>query len=398
MNPLSQRVINMNESATIAMAQKGKDLRAKGVDVISLSLGEPDFKTPKHIQEAAITAINSEKYFSYPPVPGYPDLREAIAKKFREENNIDCTATNIVVSNGAKHSIANVMMAMLNPGDEVLVLSPYWVSYADLVEVAEGTPVYVKGTFENKFKATADQIEAAITDKTKLMIYSSPCNPSGEAFTMEETEAIVKVVEKYPNLYVISDEIYEYINFVGEHISIGSYPSVQDRIITINGVSKAYAMTGWRVGYMCANEVIAKACNKIQGQFTSGINGIAQRAALSALQEDFGPTQEMVNEYGERRKLVYDLLAEIPGLKTLMPSGAFYFFPDVSSYFGKSYNGRAIDNASDLSMYLLEEAHVSVVTGDAFGIPECVRLSYAASREDLVEAIKRIKDSLSKLS
>lgn len=398
MNPLSQRVINMNESATLAMAQKAKDLRAQGVDVISLSLGEPDFKTPEHIQEAAKAAIDSQKYFSYPPVPGYPDLREAIVKKFRDDNNIDCGVTNIVVSNGAKQSIANVMMTMLDPGDEVIVLSPYWVSYADLIKVTGGIPVYVKGTFENHYKATAEEIGAAITDKTKMMIYSSPCNPSGEVLTKEETEAIVKVVEKYPNLYIVADEIYEHINFVGDHISIGSYTSVKDRVITINGVAKAYAMTGWRVGFMCAPEAIAKACTKIQGQFTSGINGIAQRAALAALQEDFAPTQAMIDEYKERRKLVYDLLSEIPGVKTLMPGGAFYFFPDVSSYFGKSYADRKINNASDLSMYLLEEAHVSVVTGDAFGIPECIRLSYAASREELLEALKRIKDALLKLS
>lgn len=397
MNPLSQRVINMEESATIAMAQKARDLKSKGVDVISLSLGEPDFKTPEHIQRAATEAIDSQQYFSYPPVPGYPDFREAIAKKFRDENSIECTAANIVVSTGAKQSIANIMMSMLDPGDEVIVLSPYWVSYADVIKVAEGVPVYVKGGIEVNFKASASQIEEAITDKTKMMIYSSPCNPSGEVFTKEEIDPIVEVLERHPNVYVVSDEIYEHINFTGGHVSIGSYSSIKDRVITVNGVAKAFAMTGWRIGYMCAPEVIAKACSKIQGQFTSAANGIAQRAALAAITSDLGPTKAMANEYFERRQMVFDLLNQIPGLRTVMPSGAFYFFPEVSSFFGKSYDKWTINSAGDLCMYLLEDVNVSLVTGEAFGVPECVRLSYAASREDLKEAISRIADALAKL-
>lgn len=397
MNPLSQRVINMAESATIAMAQKARDLKAQGVDIISLSLGEPDFETPQYIRDAAKAAIDTGKYFSYPPVPGYMDFREAIAKKFRDENGIDCTAANVVVSTGAKQSIANVMMSMVNPGDEVIILSPYWVSYADVVKVTEGIPVFVKGTMDNAFKATAQQIEEAITPKTKLMIFSSPCNPTGEVFTAEEIEAIAEVIDRNPNVYVVSDEIYEHINFTGAHKSIGSISSIADRVITVNGVAKAFAMTGWRIGYVCAPLEIAKACTKIQGQFTSGASGISQRAALAAISEDLGPTREMAAEYKYRRQMVYDLLQDIPGLKTIMPTGAFYFFPDVSSYFGKSYGDYKIDTAGDLCIYLLAEANVSLVTGEAFGEPECVRLSYAASREDLVEALKRIKDALQQL-
>jgi aspartate aminotransferase len=397
MNVLSQRVINMEESATIAMAQKARDLKSKGVDVISLSLGEPDFKTPDHIQQAAKDAIDSQQYFGYPPVAGYMDFREAIAKKFREENGIECSANNIVVSTGAKQSIANIMMSMLDPGDEVIVLSPYWVSYSDVIKVAEGVPVFVKGSIEDKFKASAKQIEEAITAKTKMMIFSSPCNPSGEVFTREEINAIVEVLAKHKDIYIVSDEIYEHINFTNDHVSIGSFPALKDRVITVNGVAKAFAMTGWRIGYICAPEVVARACSKIQGQFTSGANGIAQRAAMVAITTDLAPTKSMAAEYFERRQMVYDLLNQIPGLKTLMPDGAFYFLPVVSSYFGKSTGNWAINNADDLAMYLLEDAHVSLVTGEAFGVPECVRLSYAASREDLTEALKRISAALAKL-
>ncbi len=397
MNPLSQRVINMEESATLAMAQKARDLKSKGVDVISLSLGEPDFKTPKHIQEAAKEAIDSQQYFSYPPVAGYQDFREAIARKFREENGIACTAANIVVSNGAKQSIANIMMAMLDPGDEVIVLSPYWVSYADIIKVSAGVPVYVKGSIDTNFKPTAAQIEAAITPKTKMMIFSSPCNPSGEVFTREEIAAMVAVFERHPGIYIVSDEIYEHINYTGDHVSIGAYPAMQDRVITVNGVAKGFAMTGWRIGYIAAPEVIAKACTKIQGQSTSGANGIAQRAAMAAITTDLQPTREMAAEYQARRQMVFDLLNDIPGMKTIMPNGAFYFLPDVSAYFGKTVGNRTINNASDLCMYLLEDAHVSLVTGEAFGVPECVRLSYAASRADLQEALRRMKEALAKL-
>jgi aspartate aminotransferase len=397
MNPLSQRVINMAESATIAMAQKARDLKARGVDVISLSLGEPDFRTPQHIQEAAKEAIDSQQYFSYPPVPGYLDFREAIAKKFRDENGIECEVANIVVSTGAKQSIANIMMSMLDPGDEVIVLSPYWVSYADVIKVAEGVPVYVKGSIENNFKASARQIEEAITSKTKVLIFSSPCNPSGEVFNKEELDAMVEVLDRHPDIYVVADEIYEHINYTGGHVSIGAYPSMKDRVITVNGVAKAFAMTGWRIGYICAPVIIARACSKIQGQFTSGANGIAQRAAMAAITTDLGPTKAMAEEYFARRQMVFDLLNQIPGLKTIMPSGAFYFLPDVSSFFGKSTGNRVINNAGDLCMYLLEDAHVSLVTGEAFGVPECVRLSYAASREELKEAMKRMADALAKL-
>jgi aspartate aminotransferase len=387
----------MEESATIAMAQKARDLKSKGVDVISLSLGEPDFKTPAHIQQEAKEAIDSQQYFGYPPVAGYMDFREAIAKKFRDENDIECSAANIVVSTGAKQSIANIMMSMLDPGDEVIVLSPYWVSYSDVIKVAEGVPVFVKGSIEDKFKASARQIAEAITDKTKMMIFSSPCNPSGEVFTREEINAIVEVLAPHKDIYVVSDEIYEHINFTNDHVSIGSYPALKDRVITVNGVAKAFAMTGWRIGYICAPEAIAKASSKIQGQFTSGANGIAQRAAMAAITTDLAPTRAMSAEYFERRQMIYDLLNQIPGLKTLMPDGAFYFLPVVSAFFGKSTGNWTINNADDLAMYLLEEAHVSLVTGEAFGVPECVRLSYAASREDLTEALKRISTALAKL-
>jgi aspartate aminotransferase len=397
MNPLSQRVINMDESATLAMAQKAREFKAKGIDVISLSLGEPDFKTPEHIQKAAIEAIESQKYFSYPPVAGYADFKEAIAKKFQEENGIECTPANIVVSTGAKQSIANVMMSMIDEGDEVVVQSPYWVSYADVIKVAGGVPVYVKGSIENNFKASAEQLENAITDKTKMMIYSSPCNPSGEVFTKEEIGAMVEVLERHPNVYVVSDEIYEHINFTDGHVSIGAFPSMKDRVITVNGVAKAFAMTGWRIGYICAPLVIAKACTKIQGQFTSAASGISQRAALAAITSDLGPTRAMAAEYLERRQMVFDLLNQIPGVKTIMPSGAFYFLPDVSSYFGKSYDKWQVNDASDFCIYLLEYANVSLVTGQAFGVPECVRLSYAASRDNLQEALKRITEALAKL-
>jgi aspartate aminotransferase len=398
MEYLSKLLQNMEESATIAMAAKARELKANGVDVISLSLGEPDFKTPNHIREAAKQAIDDGSYFSYPPVPGYPDLREAIAEKFRRDNGLNSKASNIVVSTGAKQSIANVMMSLLNDGDEAIVLSPYWVSYSEVIRVAGGVPVFVEGTLENDFKATAAQIKEAITDKTKILIFSSPCNPTGSVFTSDELKAIAQVLAPHEGIFVIADEIYEHINFTDSHASIGAFPEIQDRTITINGVSKGYAMTGWRIGYISAPEFIAKACTKIQGQFTSGASSIAQRAALAALTGDSGPTKEMADEYFARREMVHELLSQIPGIKTNMPKGAFYFFPEVSEYFGKSYNGLTINSASDMSMYLLNEAHVSVVTGEAFGAPKCIRISYAASREELVDAMARIKEALSKLS
>jgi aspartate aminotransferase len=398
MNKLSDRITGLTESATIAMAQKAREYKAKGINIISLSLGEPDFKTPKHIQQAAKEAIDSEEYFTYSPVPGYADLRKAIAEKLQRENNIKSTENNIVVSTGAKQSIINTLLCLVNPGDEVIVYSPFWVSYVPMVELCEGKPVLIKGSLENNFKATARQLEEAITDKTKVVIYSSPSNPTGSVFSREELQAMADVLKKHKNIMVIADEIYEHINYVGGHVSLGSFPEVEDQVVTVNGFAKGYAMTGWRVGYISAPEWLAKACNKMQGQFTSGTNGIAQRAALAAITGDQEPTRKMTEQYRRRRDLVLELLQEIPGMKTYTPSGAFYFFPDVSAYFGRSYNGETIHNADDLAIFLIDHAHVSVVTGDAFGAPECIRLSYAASEEELREALKRMKEALAKLS
>ncbi|MFY0689712.1 MAG: pyridoxal phosphate-dependent aminotransferase [Cyclobacteriaceae bacterium] len=389
----SERIKNMAESATLAMAAKAREMKQKGVDVISLSLGEPDFKTPTHILDGAKAAIDEGKYFSYPPVNGYLDLREAISKKFKEDNNLNYTPDQIVVSNGAKQSIANVFLALLDPGDEVIVFSPFWVSYSALVELAEGKCVFVNGSIENDFKATAEQLKNAITDKTKAIIFSSPCNPTGSVFTKEELEKIAAVLKDYPAITVISDEIYELINYTGKHASIGAIDGMEDRTVTVNGFAKGFAMTGWRVGYIGAPLWLAKAANKIQGQITSANCSIAQRASLTALSSSKEPSYEMAKEYLRRRALVYDLLSDLPGVKVNMPQGAFYFFPDVSSYFGKG----GIKNASDLCIYLLEEAHVSLVTGEAFGDPDCIRLSYAASEEELRTAISRVKDALAKL-
>ena len=388
----------MAESETLAMAAKARELKQQGIDVISLSLGEPDFKTPKHISEGAKKAIDEGKYFAYPPVNGYLDLRQAISEKFKKENNLDYSPDQIVVSNGAKQSIANVFLAILDPGDEVIVFSPFWVSYSALVELAEGKCVYVKGGIENDFKATAEQLKAAITPKTKAVIFSSPCNPTGSVFTKEELAAIAKVLEAYPDIVVLADEIYELINFEAEHVSIGTFPGMIERTVTINGFAKGFAMTGWRVGYIGAPLWLAKAANKMQGQLTSANCSIAQRAALTALTTSLEPSKEMVKEYAKRRELVYGLLKDIPGFKVNKPAGAFYFFPNVSSYFGKSVNGKKINTGGELCMYLLEDCGVSLVTGEAFGDPECVRLSYAASEAELVEAIARVKKSLAKLS
>jgi aspartate aminotransferase len=395
---LSDRINNMEESATLAMAKKARELKTQGIDIISLSLGEPDFKTPVHIQQAAKEAIDEGKWFAYPPVAGYQDLREAIAKKLREVNHITAAkAENVVLSTGAKHSIANVFMCLLNEGDEVVIFSPYWVSYAEIIKLAGGVPVLIEGNLENNFKATAQQLEEAMTDKTKAVIYSSPCNPTGSVFSKQELEAIAEVVKKRENVMVIADEIYELINFTGAHASIASFEGMFERTITVNGFSKGYAMTGWRVGYICAPLEIAKACEKMQGQFTSGGNTIAQRAALAAISGDHGPSQVMADAYLKRRELVLGLIREIPGLETHVPEGAFYFFPKVTSYFGKSAGGMQVNNADDLCIYLLEEANVSLVTGAAFGAPDCVRLSYAASEDELVEALKRLKAALAKL-
>jgi aspartate aminotransferase len=394
MSKLSNRIEAIEESATLAMAAKAREFKTKGIDVIGLSLGEPDFKTPQHICEAAKKAIDDGKYFAYPPVAGYQDLREALAAKYQKENKVPYKAENIVVSNGAKQSIANAMLALINAGDEVVVFSPYWVSYDALVRLAEGTPVIIKGGIETDFKVTAAQLEKAITSKTKAIIFSSPCNPTGSVFSRQELQAIADVVLKHPNLLVIADEIYEHINFTEEQVSIASLPGMFDRTITVNGFAKGYAMTGWRVGYIAAPKWVADGCNKVQGQVTSANCSIAQRAALAAITGDITPTNEMVAEYRKRRDIVYNLLKEIPGVKSNYPQGAFYFFPDVSAYYGKSDGSVTIKNGDDFCLYMLEKAHVSLVPGGAFGDESCVRLSYAASEKDLREALKRLKDTL----
>ncbi|MBS1505870.1 MAG: pyridoxal phosphate-dependent aminotransferase [Bacteroidetes bacterium] len=394
---LSNRINAIEESATLAMAAKAREFKNRGIDVISLSLGEPDFKTPQFICEAAKKAIDDGKYFSYPPVAGYQDLREAIAAKYQKENNVPYKAENIVVSNGAKQSIANVMLALLNPGDEVIIFSPFWVSYDALVRLTEATPVLVKGTIENDFKVTAQQVEAAITKKTKAIIFSSPCNPTGSVFSKKELEAIAAVVFKHEGLLVIADEIYEHINFTGDQTSMASLPGMFERTITVNGFAKGYAMTGWRVGYIAAPKWIADGSNKVQGQITSANCSISQRGALAAITGDLAPTKNMVSEYHKRRDIVYNLLKEIPGVKANYPQGAFYFFPDVSSFFGKSDGTTTVKNSDDFCLWMLEKGHVSLVPGGAFGDENCVRLSYAASEKDLVEAMKRMKAALATL-
>ena len=397
MNHLSHRINAIEESATLAMAAKAREFKNRGIDVISLSLGEPDFKTPQHICDAAKKAIDDGNYFSYPPVAGYQDLREALAAKYQKENQVPYKAENIVVSNGAKQSIANVMLALLNPGDEVIIFAPYWVSYDALVRLAEATPVLVKGTIENDFKVTAAQVEKAITSKTKAIIFSSPCNPTGSVFSKKELEGIAAVVLKHPQLLAIADEIYEHINFTGDQTSIASLPGMFERTITVNGFAKGFAMTGWRVGYIAAPKWIADGSNKVQGQITSANCSISQRGALAAITGDMKPTKQMVAEYHKRRDIVYDLLKTIPGVKANYPQGAFYFFPDVSSFFGKSDGERKISNGDDFCLWMLEKGHVSLVPGGAFGDDNCVRLSYAASEKDLQEAMKRLKTILATL-
>jgi len=394
MQKLSDRINAIEESATLAMAAKAREFKSRGIDVINLSLGEPDFKTPKHICDAAKQAIDDGKYFSYPPVAGYLDLREAIATKYQKENKVPYKAENIVVSNGAKQSIANVMLALLNPGDEVIIFAPYWVSYDALVRLTEATPIIVKGTLENDFKVTAVQVEKAITTKTKAIIFSSPCNPTGSVFTKKDLEAIAAVVLKHQNLLIISDEIYEHINFTGDQTSIASLPGMFERTITVNGFAKGFAMTGWRVGYIAAPKWIADGSNKVQGQITSANCSISQRGALAAISGDLTPTNHMVAEYHKRRDIVFNLLKEIPGIKANYPQGAFYFFPDVSYYYGKSNGERTIKDGDDFCLYMLETGHVSLVPGGAFGEENCVRLSYAASEKDLIEAMARMKKTL----
>ncbi len=393
---LADRLMTMNESQTIGMAKKARELASKGIDVINLSFGEPDFQTPSHIKEAAKKAID-EGYTFYPPVAGYLDLRKAIAEKLQRDNQLKVEAENIVVSTGAKQAIINALLCIVNPGDEVIIAAPYWVSYLEMVKFAEGIPVIVHGSFENNFKVTADQIKKAITSQTKAIIYSSPCNPTGAIFSKEELTAIAEVISKHPSIYILADEIYEYICFTEEYFSIGSLDFIKDQVITINGFSKGFAMTGWRVGYLAAPLAIANACDKIQGQFTSATCSIAQRAALAALTSDLTPTHEMTKAYLRRRELVIKLLKQIPGIKTTVPDGAFYVFPDISSYIGKKYRDQIIRNATDLCMYLLNEAHVSIVTGEAFGEPNCVRISFAASDENLQKAFDRIKTALAQL-
>ena len=394
MQKLSDRINAIEESATLAMAAKAREFKGRGIDVINLSLGEPDFKTPKHICDAAKEAIDDGKYFSYPPVAGYLDLREAIAAKYQKENKVPYKSENIVVSNGAKQSIANVMLALLNPGDEVIIFAPYWVSYDALVRLTEATPIIVKGTLENDFKVTAVQVEKAITTKTKAIIFSSPCNPTGSVFTKKDLEAIAAVVLKHQNLLIISDEIYEHINFTGDQTSIASLPGMFERTITVNGFAKGFAMTGWRVGYIAAPKWIADGSNKVQGQITSANCSISQRGALAAISGDLTPTNNMVAEYHKRRDIVFNLLKEIPGIKANYPQGAFYFFPDVSYYYGKSNGERTIKDGDDFCLYMLETGHVSLVPGGAFGEENCVRLSYAASEKDLIEAMARMKKTL----
>ncbi len=393
MNQLSDRINNLSTSATLAMAAKARELKAEGKDIIGLSLGEPDFNTPDFIKNAAIEAIH-QNYNSYTPVDGYVDLKAAIRTKFKRDNNLEYSLPQIVVSTGAKQALFNIASVMLNEGDEVILPCPYWVSYSDIIKLNEGVPVEVKTSIENDFKMTAEQLEAAITPKTKMIWYSSPCNPSGSVYSKEELRALADVLQKYPNIYVVSDEIYEHINFVGGHFSMAEFDDMFDRTITVNGVSKAFAMTGWRIGYIGAPEKIARACNKMQGQVTSGANCIGQRAVITALEAPASSIQFMVDEFKVRRKLILDLLDNVDGFKTNQPEGAFYVFPNVSAYFGKTIKGKTINNASDMSLFLLEEALVATVTGEAFGNPDCIRISYAASQDDIKEAIKRIKEAL----
>ncbi len=386
----------MSESETLAMSRMSRELKAEGHDVINLSVGEPDFFTPDAVKEAGKKAID-ENYSFYTPVNGYQDLREAICHKLERDNKLSYTPDQIVVSTGAKHSIANTVLCLVNPGDEVVVPTPYWVSYREIVKMAEGKAVYVKAGIENNFKITPDQLDEALTDKTSVFIFSSPCNPTGSVYSKEELKALAEVFAKYPNVYIISDEIYEHINFGGKHESIAQFEAIRERVILVNGVSKGFAMTGWRIGYIAAHPEIAKACNKLQGQFTSGTCSIAQRAALKAMQADPSTTHSMLEKFRERRDLVLKLLEEVPGTKTNEPQGAFYVFINVKSYFGKSDGEKTIKDAFDFCMYLLKKAHIALVPGSAFGDDECVRFSYATSNDLLEEAVARMKKSLAEL-
>lgn len=398
MSILSDRINNLSESATLKMTKLGRELAAKGVNVISLSVGEPDFNTPDHVKEAAKKALD-DNFTRYSPVPGYPDLRQAIVNKLKEENNLDYDISQIVVSTGAKQSLSNVILTLINPGDEVIIPTPYWVSYSEMVTLAEGKSVFIDTDIESDFKITPAQLEAAITPKSKLFMFSSPNNPTGTVYSKDELAALAKVFEKHPNIFILSDEIYEHINFVDKHESIAQFESIKDRVIIVNGFSKAFAMTGWRLGYIAASKEIAAANDKLQGQTTSGTCSIAQRAGIVAYEQGLDTVNEMKKAFERRRQLVYDLLKDIPGVKTNLPEGAFYFFPEISSFFGKKdANGNVIKNSSDLALYLLNVGHVATVGGDSFGNDNYIRLSYAASDESLVEALRRIREALGNLS
>lgn len=396
MEYLSDRIKSLSVSQTLAMAQKSRDMKEKGINVINLSIGEPDFNTPDDIKEAAKKAID-DNYSHYSPVPGYVDLRKAISEKFKRENNLDYSPDQIIVSAGGKHSIINVILSLVNPGDEVIIIAPYWVSYYDQIILAEGKPVVLETSIENDFKLTPGELEENITEHTRLIIFNSPSNPTGMVYTRSEMEQLARVVEKYEGLFVISDEIYEHITFSGKHESMASFDFIYDRVITVNGVSKGYAMTGWRIGYIGAPVWLAKAINKLQGQFTSGVSSIAQRAALAAVNSSGESCRKMRDAFLRRRDLICGLLNEIDGFKILVPQGAFYVFPDVSSFFGKTDGESTIGDSTDLAMYILEKAHVAVVGGAGFGAPDCLRISYAASDQELTEACRRIKEALDKL-
>ncbi len=396
MEILSERINRLSESATIKMAQLGRELKAKGKDIINLSLGEPDFDTPEHIKQAAVKAIH-EGYTHYTPVPGYPELRKAIAEKLKRDNDLDYTAEQIVVSTGAKQSLINVVLSLINPGDEVIVPSPYWVSYAAMVQLAEATMVNIPTSVETDFKFTAEELEKAITPRTRMLLYSSPCNPTGTVFSKDDLESYARVLEKYPDIYIVSDEIYEYITYEGKHESIAQFDFLKDRVIVVNGFSKGYAMTGWRLGYIAAPLWIAKACDKIQGQFTSGACSIAQKAGETAVSGDMTPTFRMREAFKNRRNLIVQLLKDVPGFKVNNPPGAFYVFPDVSAYFGKTFDGDLIKDSDDFAMFLLSEANVSTVGGKSFGDDNCIRLSYACSEENIRKAVDRINNAVSKL-
>lgn len=393
---LSSILDRFSEPETLKMAKLGRQLRSEGKDVVDLSLGEPDFDTPEHIKQAAIQAIN-DNYSHYTPVGGFADLKEAVCFKLKRDNNLDYKAENIIVSTGAKQSIANLILAVVDKGDEVIIPTPYWVTYSELVKIAEGVVVPVETTLESKYKITPEQLEAAITDKTKLFMFSSPCNPSGTVYTRDELKGLAEVFKKHPQVYIMSDEIYEYINYVGGHESIAQFDEIKDRVAIVNGLSKGFAMTGWRLGYLAASPEIVKGCEKLQGQITSGTNSITQRAAIVALKSNLDSTYEMVKEFERRHKRVQELVCQIPSFKCYIPDGAFYIFPEISSLFGKSDGETKVENAEDVCMYLLHTAHVSTVTGSAFGSPNCIRISFANSMENIEKGFARIKEALDKL-